>query len=367
MLRGEIVWFVGYDVAYEARMTTVAEALAAKGPEYRKASRYRKAPSGTMLFSPLVVELPEQELPEFPGRRVKPAVKIFSVGALSVSMRLPFEVSSLSELMPLREQLDFEDKGPHLLARKLAEEIAEIAKPGLVRPREQWGRCEDYTVVCITGADGLEAGSLKWLESHRAEVAELLIGEGPACELSEPQIEETLRYTYSFAKTDLVVVEWDCMLAVETKTSYEELLYIAEAANVQLVEMRAHDEALDKAIDRAYDDLDSYYDRPALFRTPARLAHSLREQRIDLARIADRLFNISKRFGDWHLARIYEALEMRFHLAEWQDLLEEKLRTVDSLYQMISREKADRNMFLLELAIVVLFILDLLAIFLWNK
>jgi len=361
-LRGEIVWLLAYDVAFELKKDAVAAALAERGPRYRKAGRYRRAPGGVMLFSPLVVELPECELPGLPGRLVRPTAKFFSAGALSISLRVDFDARSLDDLMPFRAMADAEGEGPHLLARQLAEELVEMARPGLVRPCASWDRCEDYTVVCITESEGLEDGTMRWLEARRAQVAALLLGEGPAEELSEQQVEESLRHAYSFGKTDLAVVEWDGMLVVETRTSYEELLYVAEAANVQLVEMRAHDEVLDKAIDRAYEDLDHYYDRPALFREPARLAHSLREQKIDLARIADQIYNVSKFFGDWHLARIYEALELRFHLAEWQDQLEEKLRTVDSLYQIIAKEKTDRSMFVLELAIVVLFVLDLLII-----
>ena len=43
----------------------------------------------------------------------------------------------------------------------------------------------------------------------------------------------------------------------------------------------------------------------------------LREIRIDLARFSDELSNITKFFGDWHLARIYEAIASRFHLGDW--------------------------------------------------
>ena len=129
-----------------------------------------------------------------------------------------------------------------------------------------------------------------------------------------------------------------------------------------MTELRAHDDLLDRTIDRAYDDMESQGQRPALFRRSVRLLHDLREQRIELARIADEILNLSKYFGDWHLARIHEALSQRFHLAEWEQQLERSLRTVDSLYEMITKEIFDRRMLILEAMIVGLFVLDLIII-----
>ena len=170
-MRGEVVWLLAYDVAFELKKDVVAAALAERGPRYRKAGRYRRAPGGVMLFSPLVVELPECELPGVPGRLVRPTAKFFSAGALSISLRMDFEVSSLGDLMPFRAMADTEGKGPHLLARQLAEELVETARPGLVRPCASWDRCEDYTVICITGSEGLKDGALRWLEAHRAQAS----------------------------------------------------------------------------------------------------------------------------------------------------------------------------------------------------
>jgi hypothetical protein len=62
------------------------------------------------------------------------------------------------------------------------------------------------------------------------------------------------------------------------------------------------------------------------------IMRELREIRVDLARSSDELSNITKFFGDWHLARIYQNISARFHLADWHRTLEEKLKTLDSLY-----------------------------------
>ncbi len=88
----------------------------------------------------------------------------------------------------------------------------------------------------------------------------------------------------------------------------------------------------------------------------------MREIRIDLARLSDELFNITKFFGDWHLARIYQALNLRFHLLDWKRTVDEKLKTLDDLYQLLQADRNNRLMLLLELTIVVLFIIDLVIL-----
>ncbi|HQE37439.1 MAG TPA: hypothetical protein PL022_10510, partial [Limnochordia bacterium] len=83
----------------------------------------------------------------------------------------------------------------------------------------------------------------------------------------------------------------------------------------------------------------------------------------DLARFSDELSNISKFFGDWHLARIYQNVSARFHLADWHRTIDGKLQTLDQLYQFLHHDQTNRWMLILEGAIVVLFIVDLIVLF----
>ena len=89
----------------------------------------------------------------------------------------------------------------------------------------------------------------------------------------------------------------------------------------------------------------------------------LQEIRVDLARFSDELSNITKFFGDWHLARIYENISARFHLADWHRTIDEKLKTLDDLYQLLQHDRTNRWMLILEGTIVLLFIIDLVILF----
>ena len=95
------------------------------------------------------------------------------------------------------------------------------------------------------------------------------------------------------------------------------------------------------------------------------MLHELKELRIDLARFSDELQNITKFFGEWHLARVYENTARVFHLADWHRAIDEKLKTLDSLYEMLKQDQNHRVMLWLEAAIVLLFIMDLVLLF-WG-
>ena len=94
------------------------------------------------------------------------------------------------------------------------------------------------------------------------------------------------------------------------------------------------------------------------------MLRELRELRIDFARFSDELSNITKFFGDWHIARIYENVSARFHLADWHKTIDGKLKTLADLYQLLNHDQSNRWMLILELTIVLLFVVDLVILFL---
>ena len=135
-----------------------------------------------------------------------------------------------------------------------------------------------------------------------------------------------------------------------------------ELANLQLAELEAYDRIVDDSLERAYRDLTR-----RTLRGRTNIMRELREIRIDLERFSDELSNITKFFGDWHLARIYQGLSSRFHLSDWHHTIDEKLKTLDDLYQILRADQNNRWMLILEVTIVLLFIVDLVGIFWWKR
>ncbi|MGH7179234.1 MAG: hypothetical protein ACREJC_17790, partial [Tepidisphaeraceae bacterium] len=202
----------------------------------------------------------------------------------------------------------------------------------------------------------------EWLLAERRRVAAVLTEEPDPSRLSEQEATESTASYLSYYEQDIVIIDWDAALVIDEPKNLEEILYIMELANVQLAELVAYDRILDDAIERAYRDL---HPRRLRARTK-RVQRELREIRIDLARLSDELSNITKFFGDWHLARIYQALSARFHLSDWHRTIDEKLKTVDDLYQFLRADQMNRWMLILETMIVLLFVLDIVMLIWWK-
>jgi hypothetical protein len=243
----------------------------------------------------------------------------------------------------------------------LAEDALRELAPYCVRPVTQLGQPEEYTVFCFDQVPALDSDSgfhsEDWLMSNRRSVAALLMEESESSQLSEQEARETTEQYLTYYDNDLVVVDWDAALIIGLQDDLEEVLHIMELANVQLIELAAYDRILDTALERAYRDLS--HPRVHLSRSVYR---NLREIRVDLARFSDELLNITKFFGDWHWARIYQGISKRFHLPDWHRIINEKLKTLGELYQLIQQDRVNFWMIVLETTIVLLFIIDLLLL-----
>jgi len=210
--------------------------------------------------------------------------------------------------------------------------------------------------------DGAPLKAEHWWRANRRAVASLLTQEPDVDHLSKQEAEESTGRYLTYYEHDLVVMDWDAALIIDERQNFDETLYVMELANLQLAELEAYDRILDDSLERSYRDLTS-----RSMRGRASMLRELREIRIDLARFSDELSNITKFFGDWHLARIYENISARFHLADWHKTIDGKLRTLADLYQLLNHDQTNRWMLNLELTIVLLFVVDVVILIIGLK
>jgi len=297
--------------------------------------------------------------------RLERVIKMLPVGALSITVRVPFCVSQLEDLVEYHD-LQFSNGSLNEEVRRLAEEVHRELAPYYIRPVQNLAEEEAYTVFCIESPlrteDGGPLSAENWLRANRRVVASLLTQEPDIDHLSKQESDESTGRFLSYYEHDLEVVDWDAALILDERQNFDETLYIMELANLQLAELEAYDRILDDALERAYRDL-----RRRPFRGRATTLRELREIRIDLARFSDELSNITKFFGDWHLARIYQNVSARFHLSDWHRTIDDKLQTLDDLYQFLNHDQTNRWMLILEVTIVLLFIIDLIILFFGVK
>jgi hypothetical protein len=362
---GEVVYIYAFDVAYDLTRQPIRELLGQPVAQF-VVDASKRSPRHLFFYRPQMVRLPPLERigPNGPFR-VERVIKILPVGAISITIRVPFVVEQIEDLIVYHD-LQFSNGSLNLEVRRLAEEVRSELARHFVRPVPQLAEEEAYTVFCIEspipGEGDRPLNAEDWMCTHRREVASLLTQEPDIDQLSKQEADESTHRYLSYYERDLVVIDWDAALLIDERQNFDETLYVMELANLQLAELEAYDRILDNSLERAYRDLGLRRSRGG-----AGILRELREIRIDLARFSDELSNITKFFGDWHLARIYENISARFHLAEWHRTIDDKLQTLADLYQLLNHDQTNRWMLILEVTIVLLFIIDLVILFLGLK
>jgi hypothetical protein len=359
---GEVVYIYAFDVAYDMTRQPVRELLGQPVAEFA-VDASKRSPRHLLSYRPQMARLPPLERigPHGPVR-VERGIKLLPVGAISISARVPFAVRQVEDLVVYHD-VQFSNGSLHEEVRRLAEEVRSELAGYYIRPVQHLAEEEAYTVFCLesplTTEDGAPLSAENWLKANRRSVASLLTQEPEIDHLSKQEADESTGRFLSYYEHDMVVVDWDAALIIDQRENFEETLYVMELANLQLAELEAYDRILDDSLERAYRDLSA---RP--FRARPGMLRELREIRIDLARFSDELSNITKFFGDWHLARIYQNISARFHLSDWHRTIDDKLQTLADLYQLLNHDQTNRWMLILEMTIVLLFVVDLVILIL---
>jgi hypothetical protein len=365
---GEVVYIYAFDVAYEMKRLPVRELLGQPVAQF-VVDASKRSPRQLFFYRPEMVRLPPMERigPRGPVRMHR-TIKLLPVGAVSITIRVPFEVARLEDLVVYHDLRFGDGSRLHEEVRRLAEDVRQELHHYSIGPVPSLADEEAYTVFCINShqiSPPDEPVSVEqWMLQNRRSIAALLTEEPRPAQLSEQEVVETTSKYFSYYESDVVVVDWDAALIVDEPRYFDELLHIMELANLQLAELEAYDRILDGAVEQSYRDI---IRRRVRGWKDARGQRRLREIRVDLARLSDELLNITKFFGDWHLARIYQGLSQRFHLSDWHRTIDQKLKMMDDLYQLLRTEQTNRWMLMLEAMIVLLFVIDVIMLLLGSK
>jgi hypothetical protein len=362
---GEVVYIYAFDVAYDTARKPVRELLGQTVAQFA-VDTSKRSPRQLFFYKPQMIRLPPMErIGPLGPVRIERAIKLLPVGAISITVRVPFAVNHVDDLVAFHD-LQFSNGSLQDEVHRLAQEVVAELKVHFIRPHPQLPEEEAYTVFCIAAPvltpEGQPINAESWFQSHRRQVAALLTQESEIERLSKQEADDSTCSYLSYYEDDVLVIDWDAALLIDEPRDFDETLYIMELANLQLAELEAYDRLLDDALERSYRDLG---ERP--LRSRGDILRELREIRIDMARFNDELSNITKFFGDWHLARIYEKISSRFHLADWHRTINGKLKTLDDLYQLLKHDQTNRWMMILEVTIVLLFIIDLVILVMGLK
>jgi hypothetical protein len=194
------------------------------------------------------------------------------------------------------------------------------------------------------------------LARHGAELAQVVRAE--TVPLAAAECQEVLKGSMSYYPTDLLVAGWTAAVVFDTDEGAEATAQLLEYANTQLLEFRFYDEFLTGVLQGAYRRLEARRGWLARWRY-AKEAEQLNELRLDVTEIAERADNALKFIGDMFYARAYRLAAERLGVNDYRKLVDEKLRTAGDLYQFMVNEFHHGRAFVLELAVVIILIIDL--------
>src|SRR5262245_19360925 len=184
-VKGEAVYYFAFDVANELLADKVQRLLGDRCARYQPRSRH-EAPSHGSLSPPLSIA-PRRAPPSLKGVPAQLEIRVYEFGAVSVILRVPFEVAALGELAVFHDLVPDDGRKLEQMAVAICADVCKEIQKALVRPSEP-RHPETYTVFCLHDLGGA-VDTERWLADHRPDVAGLLLNRTPS-RLSSGQIDE---------------------------------------------------------------------------------------------------------------------------------------------------------------------------------
>lgn len=341
-----------YDVGYEIDLARAAELVApdAVGPR-----RPRRGEAAAIVTPrpPLTLDL-----------AAEPAITaaIFDFGVISMRLRVaPEPEGSWADFVRFAAGVHG-GAGPRAELDRCIRELLERLRPAVVRPTIA-KVTEEYIVFRAGKLCAPDGGFFDPSRLPADALARLLLNESRP--LSASALQDLLPHRFSYTAEDFVALTWESALVVEPDLHDEDVEYVLEFANAQLLELRVFDSLLDAELPRLYD-------RVAAVRTASpvqvarpyrRLLAELQTQVADVTEIIERAENAFKVTDDVYLARVYSAALEIFRGAAWRRGIDRKLEHMRETYAMLNAESQAVRAEALEIAIVLLIVLEVVLSF----
>jgi hypothetical protein len=294
------------------------------------------------------------------GERIGVSAKYYDYGVVSIELELRFECGDWDCLVLQSSRwigaAELENRANDLLRVAL-----DRASPALIKRYKTWLK-EDYFIVHlleIAEEDGKTLAAGELLASHAREIAQLVRGE--SLFLSEVERQEVLQSSISYSQNDLLVVGWTGALVYGSAEGAAITIQMLEYANTQLLEFRHYDSLLTQVLDDVYRSLEQrgIWTAWRLSREAARL----NTIRLDVMELTEKVDNAIKFLSDMFYARLYGLAAAKVGVPDYRRLVDQKLRTAGELYRFMVDQFNQTRSFVLELAVVIILIVDLFFLF----
>jgi len=362
---GAVVVYRLYDVGYEIDLERALDFLAVT-PADRETLRLNleqrrrvEAQAIRIKNPPITVTLGVEPF-DAAGRHhdAQVSARIFDFGVISLRMRCDIPGAlTWSAVAQFGDSADLTRAARAGFDRSIEELTGRIA-PAIARPQIA-PVSEDYLVYRFTRIEDAAGQALPASALRELDVAPLLLNEDRP--ISDQARKELLPHWFSYYPDDLSIITWNTALVLDPVEDESDAQLILEFANAQLLELRYYDALLDAELPRMYDRIESARKGPGalLGRRYAGLLTGLQTLVADSTEIVERTQNALKVTDDIFLARVYGAALELFRERAWRAGIDHKLGIIYQTYEMLNAESMAVRNEVLEVAIVVLIVVEI--------
>jgi hypothetical protein len=352
-LVGSVRVLIQFDVCEEIRVDQLQQIINSRTlqqPSLKHVApayvRYQRPPV-VVSADPLVLES---------GERLTGEIKYYDYGVVSVLFEIPF-AGDWDSLVRLASRwvwdIDFASRVEPIIRQRL-----ERVASALVKPYPRW-LSEDYFIFHVREASGRPLAA-DLVRAAGRQIAQVVRGDPQP--LSEGECAEVLNSQISYYASDVAVIGWNAAFLYDSATGAETAIQLLEYANSQLLEFRHYDELLTGVLDTVYDTLGVKRNRIARWRM-ARSANRLHAVLLEVSELTEHADNAIKFLSDMYAARLYRLAAGKVGVPDYKNLVTQKLRTAEELYDYMVEQFNQSRAFFLEVVVVLILLIELVFLF----
>jgi len=358
LLRGCFRIFFFYDVGEAFDLDKLRDLLGHHGGP-TKPDFPRRTP-GYIRFENAPIVEPSEPLTLRIGTQVVCSIKYYEYAIVEAQLEATFEGAWDALLAQASRWMDSADSEPEV--RAVVHKHLQRIAPAVHKPREEWLQ-ENYLVVELNEIQGERGTALTadgLLSSHGEHIAQLVRGQ--QTRLARTTTEHILQANLSYYPSDLLVVGSSAALVYDRPDEAAWTIQVLGYAKMQLLEFRYYDNFMTRVLSDVYNTLDQKRNILLSRWTLPRDANRLNAIRLDVMELTERIDNAIKFVSDTFYALVYRLAASRVGVPEYRDLVEKKLETARELYEFMANQFNEARLFVLEAAITILALLDVLLL-----
>jgi hypothetical protein len=246
-------------------------------------------------------------------------------------------------------------------ARKYMRRIKKELSQTMTNPREHSEPFESYCIFYVMEFEK-ERSVQNLLNRHQKDIARII--KPDLRQLSNTEIKESIQNNLSYYADDLVIIDFNASFIYDKNLTFD-ILDVLEFAVINSLELTYYDSVLDKSLESSHEDISNLKRQNMIFSINpyGKTLQNLLQVKLDVSDVIDKMSNSLKLIGELYLAKVFSKATKIFYLNAWKASIKSKLKTITSTYEMLSSRQTNRQMVILETAIVLLFILDIILLF----